>query len=167
MKSKSDSNQITKSSYDAVIIVAGHNGLVCASYLARAGKKVLILERRDVIGGAAVTEEITPGFKASTFSYLMSLLHPKIIRELSLQSRGLRVLPCSDMISPLDNNDYILFSDDIRKTQTSFSRFSKNDAEIYPKFDKYLNEAAIIMRQLLWETPPDPSRRDWKTFKSL
>ena len=156
-----------KSSYDSIIIGAGHNGLVCASYLAKAGKKVLILEQRKIIGGAAVTEEITPGFKASIFSYLMSLLHPRIIKDLQLKERGLRVLPCSDMVSPLGGDDYILFSDNIKKTQDSFARFSKADAAIYPQFDSYLSEAANIIRTLLWDTPVDPSRKDWKSRKDL
>lgn len=151
--------------YDAIIIGAGHNGLVCANYLAKAGQKVLVLERRDVVGGAAVTEEIAPGFRASIFSYLMSLLHPRIIRELELKKHGLEVLPCSDMVSPLDGEDYILFSDNIAKSQASFARFSKHDADIYPAFDRYLNEAANIVRKLLWETPVDPTKRDWRTFK--
>ncbi|MDQ0302945.1 phytoene desaturase family protein [Ancylobacter polymorphus] len=151
--------------YDAIIIGAGHNGLVCANYLAKAGQKVLVLERRDVVGGAAVTEEIAPGFRASIFSYLMSLLHPRIIRELELKKHGLEVLPCSDMVSPLDGEDYILFSDNIAKSQASFARFSKHDADMYPEFDRYLNEAANIVRKLLWETPVDPTKRDWRTFK--
>ncbi|MBS7542794.1 phytoene desaturase family protein [Ancylobacter oerskovii] len=151
--------------YDAIIIGAGHNGLVCANYLAKAGQKVLVLERRDVVGGAAVTEEIAPGFRASIFSYLMSLLHPRIIRELELKKHGLEVLPCSDMVSPLDGEDYILFSDNVAKSQASFARFSKHDAEIYPEFDRYLSEAANIVRKLLWETPVDPTKRDWRTFK--
>jgi phytoene dehydrogenase-like protein len=152
-------------SYDAIIIGAGHNGLVCANYLARAGLKVLVLERRDVVGGAAVTEEIAPGFRASIFSYLMSLLHPRIIAEFELKRHGLTVLPCSDMVSPLAGDDYILFSDDTAKTQASFAKFSKADAAIYPEFDRYLGEAADIVRKLLWETPVDPARRDWRTFK--
>jgi phytoene dehydrogenase-like protein len=151
--------------YDAIIIGAGHNGLVCANYLAQAGLKVLILERRKVVGGAAVTEEICPGFKASTYSYLMSLLHPRIIRDFDLKSHGLEVLPCSDMISPVGNDDYILFSDDMKKTQASFAKFSAKDAAAYPEFDTYLMESASIVRKLLWETPVDPSKGDWKSFK--
>ena len=154
--------------YDAIIIGAGHNGLVCANYLARAGKKVLILERRNVIGGAAVTEELSPGFRTSTFSYLMSLLHPRIIKDFDLARHGLEVLPCSDMISPVDEDqEYICFSDDIQKTQASFAKFSANDAAAYPAFDTYMTEAAAIVRKLLWETPPDPARRDWRSMKDM
>ena len=152
--------------YDAIIMGGGHNGLVCANYLARAGKKVAVLERRHIVGGAAVTEEIADGFRASTYSYLMSILHPRIINDFELRNRGLEVLPCSDLVSPLGGDDYILFSDNIAKTQESFSRFSKKDAQIYPAFDAYLNDAADIVRKLLWETPVDPSKRNWKTFRS-
>jgi phytoene dehydrogenase-like protein len=105
-----------------------------------------VLERRDIVGGAAVTEEIAHGYRASIYSYLMSLLHPRIINDFELRQHGLEVLPCSDMVSPLDGEDYILFSDNIAKTQASFSRFSKHDADIYPAFDAYLNEAANIVR---------------------
>jgi phytoene dehydrogenase-like protein len=150
---------------DAIVIGAGHNGLVCANYLARSGLKVLVTERRGVVGGAAVTEEIAPGFRASIFSYLMSLLHPRIIRDFELKRHGLEVLPCSDMISPMDDGDYILFSDNMAKTQASFAKFSKKDAAIYPEFDAWLKEATGVVRQLLWETPVDPSRTDWKSLK--
>jgi phytoene dehydrogenase-like protein len=159
-------NQKPTATYDVIIMGGGHNGLVCANYLARAGKKVAVLERRHIIGGAAVTEEIADGFRASTYSYLMSILHPRIINDFELRNRGLEVLPCSDLVSPLGGDDYILFSDNIAKTQESFSRFSKKDAQIYPAFDAYLNEAADIVRKLLWETPVDPSKRNWKTFRN-
>lgn len=153
--------------YDAIIIGAGHNGLVCAAYLARHGLKPLVLERRDVIGGAAVTEEIHPGFRASIFSYLMSILHPRIQADLELKKHGLSVMPSSDMLSPLDDGDYIVFSDDVKKTQQSFARFNAHDAAIYPEFDRYLNDVANVFRKLLWETPFDPTKRDFKTVKEL
>jgi phytoene dehydrogenase-like protein len=151
--------------FDAVIIGAGHNGLTCAAYLARAGFKVLVLERRHVLGGAAVTEEVVPGFKFSVFSYLMSLLHPSVIAELELTRFGYQVLPCTDMFGPLPGQQHIVFSDDVGKTQRSFARFSKKDAAVYPEFDRYLHESVQIMRRLLHETPPDPSLRDWRAFK--
>jgi phytoene dehydrogenase-like protein len=152
--------------YDAIIIGAGHNGLVCGSYLAKAGLKVLVLERRHVIGGAAVTEEFAPGFRGSIFSYVMSLLHPRVIADLELRKFGLEVLPANDLFCPLPGDDYIIFSDDVKKTQGHFARFSRHDAETYPAFDAYLQEAAAIVRRLLFETPIDPTRRDWKTFKA-
>ena len=152
---------------DVVIIGGGHNGLICGAYLARAGLKVVVVEQHDVVGGAAVTQEFHPGFRASTFSYLMSLLHPKIIADLELRQHGLVVLPCSDMFSPLDGDDYIVYSDDVGRTQASFARFSPRDAAVYPEFSRYLYEAADVVRGLLFETPPDPSKRDWKTFKRV
>lgn len=152
---------------DVLIIGGGHNGLVCGSYLARAGLKVTVLEQANVIGGAAVTQEFHPGFRASTFSYLMSLLHPRIIKDLQLRDHGLEVLPCADMFSPLDGDDYIVFSENVERTQASFARFNKNDAAVYPEFDKYINEAVSVVRSVLFDTPPDPTKRDWKTFKEV
>ncbi|MBS0366855.1 MAG: NAD(P)/FAD-dependent oxidoreductase [Proteobacteria bacterium] len=151
--------------YDAIIIGGGHNGLTCGAYLARAGVKTLVLERRHVVGGAAVTEEVVPGFKFSVFSYLMSLLHPRVIADLELARYGYKVLPATDMFGPLPGDDYIVFSDDVARTQRSFVRFSRKDADIYPQFDRYLMESVSIMRQLLHETPPDPSCRDWRAFR--
>ena len=151
--------------YDAIIIGAGHNGLTCGAYLARAGLKTLVLERRSVIGGAAVSEEVVPGFTFSVFSYLMSLLHPRVIADLELKKYGFEVLPASDMFGPLEGGGHIVFSDDVRKTQESFARFSKKDAEMYPLFDRYLMESVAIVRKILLETPPDPSCRNWKAFK--
>ncbi len=151
--------------YDAIILGAGHNGLVCAAYLAKHGIKPLVLERRAVVGGAAVTEEIAPGFRASIFSYLMSILHPRIQRDLELKRHGLEIMPCSDMLSPLDGDDFLIFSDNVGRTQESFRRFSAHDAGIYPEFDAFLGANANLFRQLLWETPFDPTGRDWKTFK--
>jgi phytoene dehydrogenase-like protein len=118
-----------------------------------------------VVGGAAVTQEIAPGFRASTFSYLMSLLHPRIQADLDLKRHGLQIMPCSDMLAPLDDGDYIVFSDSVERTQASFARFNKADAQIYPEFDRFLNENARLFRRLLWETPFDPTGRDWRTFR--
>lgn len=110
--------------YEVIILGGGHNGLTCGAYLAKAGVRTLVLERRHVIGGAAVTEEVIPGFKFSVFSYLMSLLHPKVIADLELERHGYEVLPATDMFSPLPGGNHILFSDNIQKTQQSFARFS-------------------------------------------
>ena len=151
--------------YDAIILGAGHNGLVCGSYLAKAGLKVLVLERRHVIGGAAVTEEFSPGFRASIFSYVMSILHPRIIADLELRKFGLEVLPANDLFSPLSATDSIIFSDDMKKTQEQFARFSAHDAAIYPEFDAYLQDSLKYVRKLLFETPVDPVRGGWRDFK--
>ena len=151
--------------YDAIVIGSGHNGLVCGAYLAKAGLKTLVLERRDIVGGAAVTEEFTPGFRASRFSYVMSLLHPRVIRDLELDALGLTVLPANDLFCPLGGDDYIIYSDDMKKTQAEFARFSARDAQVYPEFARHLDEAARLVRSLLFETPIDPTRRRWRNFR--
>jgi len=92
--------------YDAIIIGGGHNGLTCAAYLAKAGRRVLVLERRHLVGGATVTEEIFPGYKFSVFSYVVSLMRPEIIRDLDLPRHGLTVLPLESTITPLPDGDY-------------------------------------------------------------
>src|SRR6204780_3194584 len=117
--------------YDAIIIGGGHNGLTCGAYLARGGLKTLVLERREVLGGAAVTQEVVPGFKFSVLSYLMSLLHPRVIADLELAKYGYGVLPATAMFGPLPGKDYIVFADNVAKTQKSFARFSAKDAPIY------------------------------------
>ena len=152
--------------YDAIIIGSGHNGLVCGSYLAKAGLKTLVLEQRSIVGGAAVTEEIAPGFRSSRFSYVMSLLHPRVISDLELRTQGLEVLPANDLFCPLGGDDYIVFSDDVARTQAEFARFSQHDADIYPEFAEYLEQSARFVRKLLFETPVDPVRRSWKDFRS-
>ena len=116
-------------SYDAIIIGGGHNGLVTAAYLGRAGKRVLVLERRDRVGGAAVTEEIFPGFKFSVFSYVVSLLRPEIIRDLDLPSHGLELLPLESTLTPLPNGDYFAAWADHDKTRRELYRHSPRDAE--------------------------------------
>jgi phytoene dehydrogenase-like protein len=152
-------------SYDVIVIGSGHNGLVCGSYLAKSGLRTLVLERRGIVGGAAVTEEFAPGFRASRFSYVMSLLHPRVIRDLELHAMGLEVLPANDLFCPLGADEYLVFSDDLAKTQAEFARFSRHDAQIYPQFARYLEESAAVVRGLLFETPVDPVRRSWGSFK--
>ncbi len=149
--------------YDALIIGGGHNGLVCGTYLAKAGFKVLVLERRPIFGGAAVTEEFAPGFRASRFSYVMSLLHPRVIAGLELHRFGLEVLPANDLFCPLYGEDYLVYSDDANKTQSEFARFSRHDAEIYPEFTAYLAEATNIIRALTaGNADRSDIRRDWR-----
>src|SRR5580765_6286882 len=102
-----DYNPFVPAKYDAIIIGAGHNGLTAAAYLARAGRKVLVLERRHLVGGAAVTEEIFPGFKFSVCSYVVSLLRPEIIRELQLKRHGLEILPLDGTFTPMPDGNYL------------------------------------------------------------
>lgn len=153
------------SHYDVIVIGSGHNGLVCGAYLSKAGLKTLVLERRNIIGGAAVTEEFTPGFRASRFSYVMSLLHPRVIADLELRAFGLEVLPANDLFCPLGGDEYIVFSSDPTKVQAEFARFSRRDAAVYPEFARELEASATLIRQLLFETPVDPVRRNWKQFR--
>src|SRR5438045_7307082 len=125
--------------YDAVVIGGGHNGLVNAAYLARAGKKVLVLERRHLLGGAAVTEEIFPGFKFSVCSYVVSLLRPEIIRELDLPRHGLEILPLDGTFTPMLDGDYLWRVNDHAKTRREIARHSKVDAEAYDADGKAMN----------------------------
>jgi len=153
------------STYDVIVVGSGHNGLVCGAYLAKAGLRTLVLERRSIIGGASVTEEFSPGFRGSRFSYVMSLLHPRVIADLELRSFGLEVLAANDLFCPLGGDDYIIYSDDEAKIQAEFARFSVHDAKIYPEFSRQLQESANLVRKLLFETPVDPMRRSWKNFR--
>jgi len=156
---------MTASNYDVIVIGGGHNGLTCGAYLSGAGKKVLVLERRPIIGGAAVTEEFAPGFRTSRFSYVMSILHPKIIRELELRELGLEVLPATDMFCPIGTDDYIILTGDVASTAEQFGRFSKHDGATYAEFDAWLEGAAVYMRKLLFDTPVDPSKRDFRNLR--
>src|SRR5258706_438174 len=141
---------------DALIIGAGHNGLVCAAYLAGAGLKVRVLERRAVVGGAAVTEEFHPGFRNSLASYTVSLLHPKVIRDLRLAEHGLRVVerPFSNFL-PLGGGDAIRVGGGLEATQREVARYSKRDAERLPAYYERLDRVADVLRDLLLETPPN------------
>src|SRR5688572_32630513 len=117
--------------YDAVIIGGGHNGLVNAAYLARAGRKVLVLERRHLLGGAAVTEEVFPGFKFSVASYVVSLLRPESIRDLDLPRHGMELLPLDGTLTPMPNGDHLWHDNDHHKTRREIARHSRLDAEAY------------------------------------
>ena len=146
--------------FDAVIIGAGHNGLVTAAYLAKAGLKVLVLERRDVIGGASVTEEVWPGYKVSTLSYLCSLLQPKIIRELELERFGFHLYPKDPaFFTAFPDGRHLFFWQDLAETQKELSKFSKRDADAYPEYEQKLARLAEWVEGLLMTTPPDIIRR--------
>lgn len=143
--------------YDAVIVGGGHNGLVCGAYLAKAGRKVLVLERRKLIGGACVTEESWPGFKVSTASYVMSLFQPRIIQELELKKHGLEVLESTPTFTPALGNRSIVFWGDEEKFSREIALFSKKDAENYPKYRAALTRLAPMIREVIWDTPPNLS----------
>ncbi len=141
--------------YDALIVGGGHNGLVCAFYLARAGLKVRILERRGIIGGACVTEEFAPGFRNSTASYTVSLLRPSIIADMRLHARGWRVVERSmSNFLPLDGN-YLKLGGGTARTQAEFARFSTRDAAALPAYEAALGRVADVLRDLSLKTPPN------------
>ncbi|MBA3876422.1 MAG: amine oxidase [Anaerolinea sp.] len=165
--------------YDAVIIGGGHNGLISAAYLARAGLRTLVLERRHVLGGAAVTEEIFPGFRFSIFSYVVSLLRPEIIRELNLPAHGLDILPLDGTFTPLrpgegpkgpdgsSTGDYLWLVNDHGRTIRELRRWSKSDAEAYEEYGQLMVDMARFIKPILSMVPPDPASNDPRPFMPL
>src|SRR3954465_15733342 len=139
-KLRTHHSTLKMTTYDVIVIGGGHNGLTHAAYLARAGKKVLVLERRHVLGGAAVTEEVFPGFKFSVCSYVVSLLRPEIIRDLDLPRHGLEILPLDGTFTPMPNGDHLWRVNDHAKTRREIARHSKLDAEAYDEYGKAMIE---------------------------
>jgi phytoene dehydrogenase-like protein len=142
--------------FDVVIVGGGHNGLVTAAYLARAGRRVLVLERRELVGGCSVTEEIWPGYRVSTAAYLSSLLQDRIVRELELERFGYLVDPKDPAFFSVfpDGRHFFMWQDD-RKTLEEIAKFSKRDAETYPAFEQYLEKLAKVVESLLLTSPPE------------
>ena len=156
----------TRTVYDAIIIGAGHNGLVTAAYLAKAGRKVLVLERREVLGGCCNTEEIWPGFKVSTAAYVNSLLRPEIIRDLQLKKHGFEMIPRSpSSFTPYPDGRYLMMGPDKELTHREIAKFSPRDAEQYPKYEAMLTRVADFLEPLLVETPPNPWGGLWDLAK--
>src|ERR1700687_5305399 len=143
--------------YDVIVVGGGHNGLVSAAYLAKAGKKVLVLERRHILGGSACTDEVFPGFKFSVCSYVVSLLRPEIIRDLELPRHGLEILPLDGTFTPMPSGDYLWRVNDHGRTHREIARHSRVDAEAYDEFGKAMQAMCRFVKPILSMIPPDPA----------
>lgn len=153
--------------YDSIIIGGGHNGLVAAAYLAKAGKSVCVLERRAVLGGACTTEELWPGYKVSTAAYVVSLLLPQVIEQLRLKDYGLKILPRSpSSFTPLPDGRSLLMGPEPGLNQREIAKFSQRDAEAFPRYEALLERVAAAIEPALMETAPDPVPlpKSWRTI---
>jgi phytoene dehydrogenase-like protein len=143
--------------YDAIVIGGGHNGLVTAAYLARAGRRVCVLERRHVLGGCAASEDLWPGYRVSVAAYVISLFLPEIIRELRLNQYGLRILPRDpSSFTPLLDGRSLLLGSDRRSNRAEIAKFSPHDAEAFPRYNQLLERIAAKLEPLLCRAAPDP-----------
>ena len=150
-------NKPDHSRYDAVVVGGGHNGLTCAAYLAKAGKSVLVLEKRPVVGGSAVSEEVFPGFTYTVCSYVVSLFRPHIVRDLELARHGLEILPLEASFSPLPDGDSLCRWGDAHRTRREIARFSAKDAEIYPEFSLAMSQLARFTKSIIDNPAPNPA----------
>ena len=146
--------------YDAIVIGGGHNGLVNGAYLAKAGLKTVVLEKRHLVGGAAITEELRPGFQFTTFSYALSLMRPDIVQELELVKHGLMVLPMPYSFTPAENGDYILFGPDSYQNYHEIARHSAKDAEAYHDYGHLIEQVCQVVKPLIDSIPPDITSSD-------
>ena len=148
---------MSQQAWDAIIVGGGHNGLTCAAYLARAGRKVLVLEKRHVLGGAAVSDQVFDGFTFSVCSYVVSLLRPWIIRDLELARFGLDLIPLDCSFLPLPNGDSLARWGDGERTRREIARFSAKDAEVYPEFGQAMSRLSRFVKGIIDRDAPDPA----------
>jgi phytoene dehydrogenase-like protein len=141
--------------YDAIVVGGGHNGLVNGAYLAKAGLRTLILERRDRVGGAAITEELYPGFHFTTFSYALSLLRPDIVQDLDLVKHGFLPIEMPSSFAPMEDGDYLLLGSDEDENIQEIRRHSKHDADTYERYEHDMSRVVQLVRPLLEKAPPD------------
>ena len=149
-----------RKSYDAIVVGAGHNGLTAAAYLARGGLSTLVLERREIVGGCCVTEEIMPGCRASTTSYIASMLRPTVIRDLNLSAHGLRMVPCDPaLVVPFPDGQVVPWWADRARAIQEFRTLSARDADTFVRVDEQLKKLARYLQPFFLEPPPEPSFR--------
>src|SRR5499433_1400298 len=154
--------------WDAIVVGAGHNGLTAGAMLARAGLSTLVVERRDTVGGCCVTEEIAPGCRASTTSYIASMLRPEVIRELDLGSHGLRMVPCEPALQvALDGGEGVAAWNDPARTAEEIARFSAADARAFVAADAELRALAARLQPLFMELPPDTRATGLRGYREL
>ncbi|HXV37381.1 MAG TPA: NAD(P)/FAD-dependent oxidoreductase, partial [Myxococcota bacterium] len=154
-------------SYDAIVVGGGHNGLTCAAYLAKAGRRVLVLERRYLVGGAAVSEEKFPGFKYTVCSYVVSLLRPEVIRELELAKHGLQIVPLDTAWVPMENGDQLAMYADPASQRAEVQRHSKRDAEMIPKYNQMMYQMVGAVKPILGYVPPNPAKPGLRGLRTL
>lgn len=153
--------------HDVVIVGAGHNGLVCGAYLAKAGLKVCVVERRALVGGACATEEVWPGYRVSTAAHMLGLLQPRVILDLELQKFGYEVLTTPPIVQPIEGAGPVVLWREVERLAQQLSRFSAKDAAAYPRYVEHLAAVGPIFRQLMWEVPFDPGLMSPRNLRDM